>query len=89
MPKIYGIVAMWGYIISGSVGLLMSIITISLGVDYNSRLAKSLGMTLDTKFLHTCKKSGAGCFDMSAGIFFSVVGELYAIAVGVLIFYQR
>lgn len=78
---------MWGYIISGSVGLLMSIVTISLGVDYNSKLAKSLGMTLDTKFLTSCNTAGTGCFNMSAGIFFSVIGQLYAIAVGVLIYF--
>jgi hypothetical protein len=36
MPKIYAAVAMWGYIVSGSVGLIMSIVTIALGYDFNA-----------------------------------------------------
>ena len=51
LPPIYQTVAMWGYIVSGSIGLLISIITISLGVDFNVYLAKEYKKTLDSTFL--------------------------------------
>lgn len=47
LPPIYKTVEMWGYIVSGSIGLIISIITISLGVDFNVYLAKLYKKTLD------------------------------------------
>ena len=36
LPPIYKTVAMWGYVVSGSIGLLISITTIALGVNSNT-----------------------------------------------------
>ena len=87
LPPIYKTVAMWGYVVSGSIGLIISIITIALGVNFNTLLANQSKQVLDSAFLSKCTNTPAGslgCFTMSAGIFFSVLGELYSIAIGVI-----